>query len=156
MLVLLLNEGDCPIARPVRPWDRIVVGLRARHLDRDLADGASPDGSVVLAVRAQMLVQTPARRELARGAQRVLAAATQVSGARIRVPLCRDRVTAAQGELRDLIFGLLAPGPVSAQGVARASVLLGDGSGPLYHQASRDDLGARIRAAISALRPAGR
>jgi hypothetical protein len=154
-MLVLLSEADCLIARPVRPWDRIMVCLRARQLDRDLADGVSPDASVALAVRAQMLVQMPARRDLARGAQRVLAAATQASGVRLRVPVCRDRVAAAQAELRDLICGLLGTSPVSAQGVARASVLLGEASGPLYHRASRDDLRARVQAAVSALSTPG-
>jgi hypothetical protein len=45
--------------------------------------------------------------------------------------------------------------PVSAQGVARASVLLGEASGPLYHRASRDDWRARVQAAVSALSTPG-
>lgn len=154
-MFVLLSEADCPVAKRVRPWDRIMVCLRARRLDRDLADGVCPDASVALAMRAQLLVRTAVRRDLARSAQRILATATPVPGTPLRVPVCRDRVRESQAELRDLIAGLLAPGPVLAQGVARASVLLGDASGPLYHRASHDDLRARIGEAARALSPLG-
>src|SRR5260370_28752116 len=76
-MLVLLDEADCPVARPVRPWDRLLARLRASRLDRDLADGASPDATVALALRAQRLGRPRTRRDVARGAQRVLAAATQ-------------------------------------------------------------------------------
>jgi hypothetical protein len=42
-------------------------------------------------------------------------------------------------------------GPVAAQGVAQASILLGDASGPLYHRASGGDLRASVRAKADAM-----
>src|SRR5260221_379265 len=51
-MLVLLDEADCPVARPVRPWDRLLARLRASRLDRDLADRASPDATVALALRA--------------------------------------------------------------------------------------------------------
>src|SRR5271170_4794323 len=77
VMLVLLDEAGCPIARTARPWDRVAVRLRAFSLDRDLAAGASPDASVTLALRAQMLVRPRYRRELARSVRRVLMAATQ-------------------------------------------------------------------------------
>jgi hypothetical protein len=167
-MLLLLDEAGCPIARPARPWDRLVVRVRASRLDSDLAGGASPDATVPLALRAQMLVRARTRRDLALGAQQILATATQVPAAgrtqvpaagrtqvpaagRTRVPVCRDRVRDSSEELGDLIRRLLAGGPVAARGVALASVLLTDGSGPLYHRASADDVRARVREAVDAL-----
>ncbi len=72
---------------------------------------------------------------------------------RPRVPICRDRVRESAEELEDLIRRLLAHGPVAARGVALASALLRDGSGPLYHRANPDDLRARVREAVTALDP---
>src|SRR6266480_1655264 len=73
MLVLL--RDDCPVPADVRPRDRLLVRLRASRLDSDLASGASPDATVALSLRARALVRMPARRDLARSAQRILAAA---------------------------------------------------------------------------------
>jgi hypothetical protein len=151
-MLVLLDEAGCPIARTARPWDRIAVRLRAFSLDRDLAAGASPDASVALALRAQMLVRPRYRRGLARSARRVLTAATQSPfGSRPAVPVCRDRVRDSSAEFADLIGRLLAAGPVAARGVAQASVLVADANGPLYRRASADDLRARVRDAADAL-----
>ncbi|HUK69698.1 MAG TPA: hypothetical protein VLW50_13270 [Streptosporangiaceae bacterium] len=155
-MLLLLDDGSGgPIAgKPARPWDRLLVRLRAGRLDRDLACGARPETNVELALRAQMLVRVSARRDLARGAQRILAAATQPSASRrLAVPVCRDRVRHAAEEFGELIRRLSTPGPVAARGVAQASVLLGDASGPLYHRGNAEDLRARVREAVDALRP---
>jgi hypothetical protein len=46
---------------------------------------------------------------------------------------------------------LAAPGPVPARGVAMVSQLLADGTGPLYREASADDLGGLIGKATRAL-----
>lgn len=152
---LLLDEGDgCPIVRAVHPWDRFVARLRAHRLDSDLAAGASPDSTVALALRAQRLVRISARRDLARRTQRVLAVAMQAPRSGLMsVPVCQDRVRDCSAEFSELIRCLLAACPVPARGVAKASVLLADASGPLYHRASANDLRARVRAAADALRP---
>jgi hypothetical protein len=150
-MLVLLNDAGCPVARRARPWAVLLARVRASRLDRDLARGVSPDASVPLALRAQMLVGARTRREVARGAQRILAAATREPA---RVPVCRDRVRDSAGELGDLIQRLLAGGPVAARGVALASVLLRDGGGPVYHRASADDVRVRVREAVRALDPA--
>src|SRR5579864_7474049 len=74
-MFVLLDEADCPVARPARPWDRLMARVRASRLDSDLAGGASPDATVGLALRAQLLVGARTRRDVAEGAQRVLATA---------------------------------------------------------------------------------
>jgi hypothetical protein len=151
-MLVLLDEAGCPVACTAHPWDRLLAHLRAFRLDSDLAAGASPEASVALALRAQMLVRTRHRYELARSADRVLAAATQPTfSGRPRVPVCRDRVRDCSEELGELIRRLRTTGPVPAQGVAKVGVLLADASGPLYHRASADDLRARLRDAADAL-----
>ena len=49
-------------------------------------------------------------------------------------PLCRDRIIEAAGEVRALLGALATPLPVPARGVAMASRLLSDGTGPLYNR----------------------
>ncbi len=155
-MLLLLNENGGPIPRPVRLRDRLVVRLRAARLDRDLAHGACPDASAGLALRAQMLVRVPMRRDLARSAERILAAAAEPAvSRRLPVPVCGDRVSCAADEFGELIRRLLAPGPLPARGVALARLLLADASGPLYHRGNREDLRARVSEAADALRPLG-
>jgi hypothetical protein len=152
--VLLLDHADHLLARRVRPWHRLLVRLRAGGLDRALADGASPEATVALAVRAHMLATGRARADLAGGARRIaLAAAQPPASGRPAVPVCLDRVRASAPEFGELISRLLAGGLVPARGIAQASILLGDARGPLYHRASRDDLRARIRQAADALDP---
>ena len=126
--------------------------VRASRLDRDLAAGAPLGASRALALRAEMLVRTQHRRDLADSAGRVLAAATRPTfSGRPRIPVCRDRVRDCSEEFEELIRLLLAVGPVPAQGVAKVSVLLSSAKGPLYHRASADDLRARVRDAADAL-----
>ena len=153
MLVLLAD--DCPVPVDVRSRDRLLARIRAFRLDAALAAGASPDATVALALRAQLLVRMPVRRDLARAARRILAAAVrEAAGDRLPVPVCRDRVRDCAEELEDLISRLLTAGPVSVRGVAQAQSLLADGASPIYHRASRDNLRARVLAATDALTPA--
>ena len=134
------------------PWDRLRARLCASRLDRTLAAGAPLGASRALALRAEMLVSTQYRRDLADSTSRVLAAATQPTfSGRARVPVYRDRVRGCSEEFEELIHLLLTAGPVPAQGVAKASVLLADAKGPLYHRASTDDLRAQVRDAADAL-----
>ena len=153
MLVLLVE--DCPVPVDVRSRDRLLARIRAFRLDAALAAGASPDATIALALRAQLLVRMPVRRDLARTARRILAAAVrEAAGDRLPVPVCQDRVRDCAEELEDLIRHLLAAGPVSARGVAQARALLADGASPIYHRASGDNLRARVLAATEALTPA--
>ena len=68
-----------------------------------------------------------------------------------RVPLRLQRVSRLAPLLAELASRLVVPGPVPVQGVAMVSRLLADGTGPLYHEACRDDLGAIIQGATHAL-----
>ena len=70
------------------------------------------------------------------------------------VPLCRDRIAAAEPSIRELVACLRVPLPVPAQGVAAATVLLTDATGPLYHRRSHAALDDLLREAIAQLDPA--
>jgi len=148
MLVILDDGRTGLMACKPSPWDRLKARVRAGQLDGVLAGGASPEGSLALAVRAQQLAGTRARTEVARGMQRILDAA---AGRRGPVPVCSDRIRPCSAELAELISRLLGPGPVSAQGVARARALVTDARGPVYHRASQTDLRSSLRAAMDAL-----
>jgi hypothetical protein len=67
-----------------------------------------------------------------------------------RVPLCRDRVLAAQADIADLVNRLTDHRRPSACATEVAEALLVDGTGPLYNRRSQSDLGARIREALRA------
>lgn len=121
-------------------------------LDRDLARGASPEASVRLALRARRLTGIRERRMLARAIRHLLDTASRPAGAAVpAVSVCRDRVQAAAREFEALADRLLSPAPVPAHGMAQASMLLHDGSGPLYRRSSREDLPARVHQALESL-----
>jgi hypothetical protein len=155
-MLVLLDQGGCPVPVTAYPWARLLARLHAHRLDAEIARGASPDGSLPLALRAQALLRDSARRDLAVGAERVLASVgckPCVAGHRIRlpVPVRAEQVRACSVELADLADRLAADGPVNAQGVARARTLLADAASPLYHGAACEDLRAAIRSAADAL-----
>ncbi len=157
MLLLLDERTDALVVRSARPWELVRAGLCTQHLDEELARGASPDATGPLALRAQTLARESFRRSLARSVRQILAeamrppAAWPAPGRGPAVPVCRYRVRAVAAELSELIDRLQSPGPVPVRGVAQVSVLLGDGSGPLYYDGSRDDLRARLTEAVDAL-----
>jgi hypothetical protein len=155
MLVLLVGADDCLTARDATVGERLTARLRSGTLDRDLACGVSPDASAPLELRAQALERMSARRELARTLRRLLAEAdAQVPRRRSGVvPIMRDTIRDASDEFRILIEHLLAPGPVSAQGVAQIRLLLQDGSGPLFHRGAGECLRTCLQKATAALQP---
>jgi hypothetical protein len=61
--------------------------------------------------------------------------------------LCRDRVAAAEHDVRAMIGVLRGPLPVTVRGVAMAGYLLTDGTGPLYDRHSPIALDAAVREA---------
>ena len=144
------------------PWHQILARGQAARLDRELAQGASPEASASLAARATRLTSTEFRRDLAASLRRIMAAAGEpalaadarvpLGSARpVRVPLRTSRVSRSAPLLAELASRLLEPGPVPVRGVAIVARLLADGAGPLYREAARDDLGAVAERAALAL-----
>ena len=136
----------------------VLARCAASRLDRELTAGASPESSPGLAARAVQLTSMKGRRNLAASVRRILAAAgdpaavTVITARPSRLPLARARIRQSAGPLA--VFWLAAwprPAQVPAQGVAMVSQLLADGTGPLYREASADDLGGLIDKATRAL-----
>lgn len=142
--------------RPARFTDRLLSALLGQSLDEQLAAGRPPEETARLAVRAQRIVAIRRRADLARSWERVVTAACRppLAGPGA-VPVCRDRVTAAEPDIRELTARLRAPLPVSARGVAMARLLLTEGGGPLYNPAAPDEsLVILLRRATTWLDPA--
>ena len=70
-----------------------------------------------------------------------------------RVALCRDRIITAEADILAMVRALSRSLPVPAQGVALASQLLSDGTGPLYNRSSATDLSAALSRATELLDP---
>lgn len=162
MHVLVADDLGRLVLRRVWPWQRILASSRAGRLDRELAAGTSPEASAVLAARAARLTSTEFRRDLAGSLRRMLAAgqpARAVAGQRPglagarppRVPVRTARISRTAPALAELASRLLEPGPVPVRGVAMVTLLLADGTGPLYREASRADLGTLADRAALAL-----
>jgi hypothetical protein len=166
MQVLLDDDLGRLTLRRLSPWDQLLAHCLAARLDRDLADGARPESSAPLAARAMQLTSMAFRRELAASLRRMMVMAGRpVAAAQAyraagrspglagppRVPVYRPRISEFTSGLAELADGLVASGPVSAQGVAIVTRLLADGTGPCYRKTSRDDLGAIIERASDAL-----
>ncbi len=151
--MLLLDDrhgGACAVHPRLR--DRLSARLHADRIDRDLAAGASPDGDVVVALRARHLTSDRTRRALAGGVRRAVREAEDpLASAFSPVPRNRSAIMTARADLEQLRSTLLAGGPVSPRGVALAEDLLTDGQGPLYNHRTRQDLARRVHATIEAL-----
>jgi hypothetical protein len=153
MNVLVLDRSGIS-SRHVGLLDRLITRWQAPQLDRELAHGAQPESSVLLALRAQFLVRPSERRRLARSLKRVMRTGQTSSHVPIRASMRQDAGLQAYGDLRALIERLLEMRPLDARGMALVLVLIRDGAGPLYRSGNGIDLRSQLRAAISALGPA--
>jgi hypothetical protein len=142
---LLISDGVHLCTRRVRLRDRLSALWHALELDRALADGAPPESSPALAIRARDLSGYVERRRLA---HQILRIARESNGSRgVRVSVVSD----AADDLERLAQRLLDPGPVAARGVARARLLLTDGAGALYWRRAAVDLRAAVEEALEGL-----
>jgi len=141
-----------PRQRGPRLWDRALAGSRAASLDARLAAGASPESDPLIGLRARALVIPARRQQVASDWDRLVSLARE-HPARARVPLPRDRIVAAEADIRVLQRSLRASAPVPARGVAIANALLADGAGPVYNRHARADLRAAVQDAIRNLDP---
>lgn len=134
--------------------DRVAARWRPGKLDRALAQGAPPEASPALALRARRLTALARRRSLAGALCRIVRETHDGSRAsRARVRPDRNRVEGARDELTALADGLADPRPVAAHGVAQAWLLVTDGTGPLYNPRSPASLRAGAARAARELRP---
>jgi len=133
------------ISHADRRWDRLLAVLRAASLDRQLASGTPPGWNRALAARAGYITGAEAGRGLAEDWEHLLVSCRQPGAARTsRTPLCRGRILAAEAAIHDMLAAISAARLESAAGVAMASLLLRDGTGPLYNRHCPTDLTAAI------------
>ena len=143
------------LPRGRRRWRRIRLGLiagwRAGELDRQLAGGASPGASALLAIRGRRLTSRRHRVRVAVGLARAVRDADPTRGSSAAVRPDRREVIASRAVLGTLDRRLRAFEPVTAHGVALLESLLTDGESPLYQPAEPGALGSQLRAAAAAL-----
>ncbi len=166
MYVLIDDDQGGLALRRLQPWHRFLARCQAGRLDRELAEGASPEASASLAARATRLTSMEFRRDLAASLESIVlatgewpralsarAVAPKSPGAAHppRVPLRRARITQSARLLTELADRLAEPGPVPVRGVAIVTRLLSEGTGPLYREVGRDDLDVIIERAAQAL-----
>jgi hypothetical protein len=142
-----LPDANAPLVRRLRVW------LGRWRLDRELADGWPSQSSDLHALRAWQLAERSVRHQVAASLRRVVDDAEQpyvvLSSPSLRragalVSLCSTEVLDWTDGLLGLADRLDGPAPVSPRGVARARVLLFDGTGPLYNPSPRRLLGETI------------
>ena len=151
-IVLLTDQRTGFRAQRVSLVQRLLSRTRGPALDRRLADGAAPESSLDLAIRADVLIRPEERAVLARDLDQIAVTARRTPS-KMQVRLCRRRIREAGAELSALSRQLAAPGPVSVRGVAMIRVLLRDGTGPLFQPGSGVDLRLLLYTALAALDP---
>jgi hypothetical protein len=138
-----------------RAADRVLAQLKSARLDRELASDQS-NSSRLHAVRADRLVSASFRTELAGNWEHVLEIATgRTPPGQGRFVVPYDRVIEAEPQIRELTGLLRGSRPVLARGVAAASLLLTDGTGPLYNRLLTDKtvLSDAVAGVVSMLDP---
>jgi hypothetical protein len=154
IVLVVHGRADHVVAERPRLRDHLAARWLAHHLDRALAEGASPETNAALALRAQRLTEPDRRWSTAGALRRIVREARDDRRQRFgRVRPNARAVLAASRELSDLADTLDDPGPVAARGVAKAWLLLTDGTGPLYSPESRTTLVADAAQALRELRP---
>ncbi len=151
MMVLVEHDDDLEL-QPVRLRNRVAARVHTRELDRELAEGTSPESSVSLALHAARLYRPRHRAGLAHAVRR-LAQLTECP-ARLKVPVSLRAVGQVADELEAVASRLDAPGPLDVRGVAKVRSLLADGTGPLYRPAGSPALRDELLSVLRAFGPA--
>jgi hypothetical protein len=111
---------------------RIHVWTHRLSLDRELARGDNPLGSVALAVRARQLVSPRTRERLAAALERLVERAKRRPAPSEIVWVPHREILETRSELLGLASRLRDARPVYARGVAMVSRLIHDGTGPAF------------------------
>ena len=146
--------GDPLVLRPCRLADRLLARVLGASLDHQLAAGCSPESNRLLAARAQDVVSLPRRTSVARSWEHLLRVARRAPAVRTpAVPLNAAAILAAEPALRELVGRLTAPLPVTARGVAAATIPLTDAASPVYGRERPEALAGLLDVAITQLDP---
>ena len=156
--VRIFQEPVWSISEPGRHWSwrvRILARLQAPWLDLALASGADPSGSPQLERRAAHLLSHLNRvRVVGALRQSRRSAGTRIDPRDPRVPVNQEEVRLAERGLAELEELLIGSTPVYCRGIAMASQIVSEGTGPLYQPRRRGDLRERVAAVLAALRGA--
>jgi hypothetical protein len=145
------NPG-CVIVERSHTVARVRARVCSRQLDRELAQGISPDSSAILSVRAYDLIGVRMRAMLAQSIRRLVDdAAHPLRPMHFTVPICRSKVWRCRHTLEEVADRLAGSEPLDARGVAQLRLLLSDGAGPLYDHPGANDLAPALRRAVAAL-----
>ena len=155
LLIAATNDPLRIVSHRQRPWDRLLARWRSLTLDRQLAAGADADDNRLRQVRARQLTSARWRAKLASGWDELLVRSRETGvnqlGRRVSVPVQHREISAAESDIRLLSRALRAELPVAVRGVAAASLLLTDGTGPVYNRAAAPRLRQLLRSAIDQL-----
>jgi hypothetical protein len=136
----------------IRFRDRLRALLRGFALDRDLAAGAEVERSPALALRARHLLSARTREDLGSNLRRI-ANRDRSAPSLVHVPIAGNAAAEAADLLGQVAARLLAPAPVDMRGVAQVSLLLSDGSGPLFDRRRTGELRSCLELALRDLEP---
>jgi hypothetical protein len=144
------------LVQPGRRWPlrvRILARLQAPWLDLALASGADPSSSPQLERRAAHLLSHINRTRVV-GALRQSrrSAGDRMDPRDLRVPVDLEEVKLAERQLVELEELLIGTTPVYCHGVAMASQIVSEGTGPLYMPRKRGELHERVTKVLGALR----
>jgi hypothetical protein len=135
-------------------YARFTARLLSSSLDRRLGAGSPPESGLLLAARAQLLVSPVLRLRLAHCWADLLTNAHTPPGMRDpRASMNRGSIVANEPEIRELIDTLGAQTPVHVRGIAVLSLLLADGSGPLYNSRRASELKGKLEDVSAFLAP---
>jgi hypothetical protein len=142
---------DTPIAATANPsfLSRIAARFGARHLDRQVQAGASPEPGSALEVHMVRLTSTECRERLAAELRRrgtAVLCDRVMTSSRVKVPAVWD----AADLIERVEKRLLSRRAVSPRGTALLRRLLADWNGPLRHRGS-GDLCEELRSVLAAL-----
>ena len=145
-------------AEPPPPFGhRLQVRMHRRRIDQELAAGTAIGDSTDRALRAAQLAEPRARRRLAASLRQIVDETLDPRASVLAVvPPARTTVLPWSEGLLGLAERIERPGPLGAQGLARATLLVSDGAGPLYHPGAEQPLGDAIWSIAEGLQPCGR
>ncbi|MGN6815699.1 MAG: hypothetical protein ACTHK3_06385 [Solirubrobacterales bacterium] len=124
-------------ARLPSPTLRFRVRLRRHKLERQLAAGADPNATDELRERARQLVAEESRRSIAASLRRFLEdASSRPRPFSSRVPIARNAIRDSRGDIEGIIERLDTRNYLCPQGVAQLSLLLREGTSPLFGSAT--------------------
>ena len=132
---------------------RLAARWRAEELDGLLVLGVPLRGRPTLAARAEQVTSPRGRHALAVALEAAVAEARDGARRPAAAPLAGEAVRREAPALLGLAHALRTAGSVEARGVALARRLVCAYGSPLTDQAPRQELGAAVERAVSALGP---